>query len=201
MEPPLWFTADHHFGHRNIISHCKRPFASVEEMNETLIARWNSVVAPDDVVYHLGDIFLMASGDARKLRDRLHGRLCLLRGNHDKTADNVKGCFEWIKDYHELKVPDEETGRGTQLIVLCHYGFRVWNKWRYGSWNLFGHSHGSLPLLPHTLALDVGVDCHDFTPLSYAQIKVIMQGRGFVLPASREKQTEAAIEANLESSE
>jgi hypothetical protein len=50
-----WYTSDHHFGHKNIIAHNSRPFASVEEMDEALIARWNSVVGPDDVVYHLGD--------------------------------------------------------------------------------------------------------------------------------------------------
>ena len=122
MAPTLWFTADHHFGHHNIISHCNRPFASAEEMNETLLTNWNRVVAPEDIVYHLGDIFIMPSGDARKFRERLHGRICLLRGNHDKTADNVKSCFDWIKDYHELKSARRRSGKRNAVdspLSLC----------------------------------------------------------------------------------
>lgn len=50
-----FFTSDTHFGHVNIILYCNRPFASVLEMNEQVIARWNDRVGPRDTVYHLGD--------------------------------------------------------------------------------------------------------------------------------------------------
>jgi calcineurin-like phosphoesterase family protein len=51
----VYFTADQHFGHAGIIGLCKRPFRSVEEMDEAMIANWNAVVGPDDEVWHLGD--------------------------------------------------------------------------------------------------------------------------------------------------
>jgi calcineurin-like phosphoesterase family protein len=180
MTATIWFTADHHFGHANILGFCKRPFATVEQMNETLIAHWNRVVGPQDLVYHLGDIFLMPAVEARKIRQRLHGRICLVRGNHDKTADSLKSGFEWIKDYYELKVDDAEAPGGRRRVVLCHYAFRVWNKSHHGSWHLYGHSHGSLGADPNSLSLDVGVDCHGYMPLCYTRVKEIMAAKTFV---------------------
>lgn len=161
----FWFTADHHFGHANIIRFCGRPFANVEEMNEALVANWNKVVGPRDTVYHLGDLFLLPSGEAKKICARLNGNICLVRGNHDRTAELLKGAFAWIKDYHELKVADPDAPGDKQHIVLCHYALRVWNRSRHGAWHLYGHSHGTLPEIAGQLAFDVGVDCHEFTPL------------------------------------
>jgi calcineurin-like phosphoesterase family protein len=146
-------------------------------MNEALVTRWNGVVGPQDVVYHLGDVFWLPSGEAKALRGRLNGRICLVRGNHDRTADSFKTCFEWVKDYCELKVEDEDAAGRKQLIVLCHYAMRVWNRSHYGAWHLFGHSHGTLPDIAGGLASDVGVDCHDSTPIPYQKVKAIMQAR------------------------
>jgi len=58
----IWFTSDHHFGHKNIIEFSKRPFANVEEMNAELVKRWNERIAKEDKVYHLGDFALMSPG-------------------------------------------------------------------------------------------------------------------------------------------
>jgi calcineurin-like phosphoesterase family protein len=176
----IWFTSDHHFGHANMIRFSKRPFASVEEMDEHLLERWNAVVKPGDTVYHVGDIFWTSTEEAKGLRERLNGRICLVRGNHDKTADSMKSAFEWFKDYYELKIEDPDAEGGKRRIVLCHYAFRVWNKSHHGSWHLYGHSHGSLSDDPNTRSFDVGVDCHDYTPVSYARVKEIMAGKKFV---------------------
>ena len=173
----LWFTADHHFGHTGIIRHCGRPCANVEEMNETLIANWNRVVGPKDTVYHLGDLFLSPSGEARKIRVRLNGNICLLRGNHDRSAESLQGAFGWVKDYDELKAADVDAPDGRQHLVLCHYAFRVWNRARHGAWHLQGHSHDTLPEIAGQLCFDVGVDCHDFTPIGYDEVKRKMRER------------------------
>jgi calcineurin-like phosphoesterase family protein len=88
-------------------------------------------------------------------------------GNHDKYLRKKKefeDCF--VKCADLLNVTYEE-----QCIVLSHYSFRVWDKRHYGSWNLYGHSHGSLPDDPDSKGLDVGVDCWDWKPVSFTQIK------------------------------
>ena len=46
-----FFTSDTHFNHANIIHFCNRSFKNAEQMNETLIANWNSVITPDDTVF------------------------------------------------------------------------------------------------------------------------------------------------------
>ena len=81
---------------------------------------------------------------------------------------------------HTIKVPDESAPGGVQRIVLCHYALRVWDKSHYGTWALYGHSHGTLPDNPHARAIDVGVDCHDFAPVSYERVREIMAAKTFV---------------------
>ena len=55
-----YFTADQHFGHFNIIRLCQRPFASLEEMDEVMLAKWNAKVKDSDRVFILGDLFFRA---------------------------------------------------------------------------------------------------------------------------------------------
>src|SRR5258708_12137402 len=80
----VYFTSDTHFGHANIIRYCDRPFATVEEMDEAMIANWNAVVGRGDDVWHLGDFGW--SRDATRIRSifhQLNGRKRLVIGNHD----------------------------------------------------------------------------------------------------------------------
>lgn len=171
----IYFTSDHHFGHQNIIKFSNRPFADVDEMNEMLIQKWNEKVKPEDEVYHLGDVGLISSGKLRKILERLNGKIYLIKGNHESAAQACHSRFEWIKDYYELVVEDTEFARGEQLIVLFHYALREWNASHYGSYHLYGHSHGTLPDDNTKLSFDIGVDCHNFYPLSYDEVKAIMK--------------------------
>lgn len=169
----VFFTSDTHFNHQNILLFRKQ-FATVDEMNELMIQRWNAMVGRGDVVYHLGDFALGKPSEARVIADRLHGNIMLVRGNHERVAEHrlVRDRFVWIKDYHKLKVAD-------QKIYMCHYAFRTWNCMYHGSWNLHGHSHGSLPETENRQC-DMGVDCWDFTPVSYEQLMAKMATKAFV---------------------
>ena len=178
----ICFTSDHHFGHKNIIEFSKRPFASVEEMNEVMIARWNEKIGADDHVYHLGDIALMPPNKLRPLLGRLNGKIHLITGNHESSALDCAERFEWIKDYHELTLDDPDAHMGQQFIVLFHYAMRVWNASHYGTWHLYGHSHGDLPDDEKSRSFDVGVDCHNFYPLTYPDVKRIMDRKLWTPP-------------------
>ncbi len=178
----IYFTSDHHFGHKNIIKFSERPFADIDEMDETMVKKWNEKVGPDDEVYHLGDVGLCSSGKLRKILDQLHGKIYLINGNHEKSAQACHSRFEWIKDYFELTIKDEEFERGEQLIVLFHYAIKEWNASHWGTYHLYGHSHGSLTDDPNSLSFDIGVDCHDFYPLSYEEVKAIMKTKSWTPP-------------------
>lgn len=177
----IFATSDTHFGHENIIKYCKRPFKSLIEMDETLIKNWNSVVRPEDTIYHGGDFaFYKDQRKTRYLLTRLNGIKRLVLGNHDKYLEpETLAMFDAVYPYHELEVPDDTHPRGKQLIVLLHYAMRVWNKSHHGSWHLFGHSHGTLADDKHSLSIDVGSDCHNYFPISYQQIKAIMAKKVF----------------------
>lgn len=174
-----WFISDTHFGHANIIKYSKRPFKDVDEMNEMMIQEWNKLVKPEDEVYHNGDFAFLPYDKFRTLHARLNGRIFLQLGNHDSMiiqhrADLLKqGKIVSIENYRELKVA------GAPMIVLFHYGQRVWNKSHHGSIHLYGHSHGSLP--PFGKSVDAGVDCkeitHEYRPVHMDEVLKYMSNR------------------------
>ena len=181
----IWFTSDTHFGHKNILKYTDRPFSSVEEMDEILIENWNNRIEKDDEVYHLGDVALCSPKKLREILARLNGKIYLIRGNHDKSAEACRDRFEWIKDYYELEISDPEGHKEKQLIVLFHYAMRVWQASHYGTYHLYGHSHGELPDDPNALSFDVGVDCHNYAPINYDEIKSIMKSKSWSPPQLR----------------
>ncbi len=170
----MWFISDSHFGHANMIKFCNRPFGSVEEMDEAIIERWNSVVGQRDIVYHLGDFALCRNSYARSILERLNGKIYLAIGSHEKTI--LKGgltkYFEDIKESYYIEV-------NGQKIFLSHHLHKVWPKSHYDSYHLCGHSHGGLDSYADTEGkiLDVGVDSHDFYPWHIEDIETIMESR------------------------
>lgn len=92
----VFFTADLHLGHDNCIIFDGRPFATVEEMDEELIRRWNAKVDKGDLVYVLGDmIWKTRNGEAHELIRRLNGQIILIKGNHDRFISNAKAKRPW----------------------------------------------------------------------------------------------------------
>lgn len=176
-QPKIWFTSDLHFGHKNIIGYCNRPWSNVEEMDEGLITNWNDRVDSKDTVYIVGDIsFHRQKGKTQEILSRLKGAINLVRGNHDKSLQSEEDLkrFGFVKDMYTVRVKDVTANRGEQRIVLCHYAMKVWDMAHHGAWQLYGHSHGSLPDDLNMLSIDVGVDSHGWKPISYEEVKAIM---------------------------
>jgi calcineurin-like phosphoesterase family protein len=184
-----FFTSDTHLGHANIIKYCKRPFMTDEEMqmfvaedgqfkpcketvtkhDEHILAAINAVVKHNDTLWIVGDFCWGEGSKAEYYTDKI---MCmdirLVRGNHDHPS--VEDYFTEVHDIANLVIDN-------QPIVMCHYPMRSWNRSHHGSFHLFGHVHGNLEDIPHHLALDVGVDTHDYKPWSWDQIKEYMAPR------------------------
>jgi calcineurin-like phosphoesterase family protein len=170
-----FFTADHHFGHPAILRYTKRPWQTTDEMNRALVTAWNAVVSPSDTVYHLGDFAFLRASDAADMLSRLHGRIHLIRGNHDRKMKTVvREKFVSTHDLLELTV-------GKTLFVLCHYPMLSWRASHYGSVHLHGHSHGGSKLR-HPRRIDVGVDCHpEYKPFAYGEIMRMVEAAAAVV--------------------
>jgi calcineurin-like phosphoesterase family protein len=167
-----FFISDTHFNHTNILSMQPRPFSTIEQHDEAIITRWNAVVAPADVVWHLGD-FALGLNNPDRIRwifSRLNGRKHLVYGNHDVRRDGALhpaiAGLEWSARPEAIAFVKDE---GHQ-IVLSHYAQRCWQGRGKGSWHFYGHAHGRLPA--EGRSRDVGVDLPDvdFTPRTFKQL-------------------------------
>ena len=173
----IYFTADNHFCHSNIILNCERPFENVDEMNRVMIEKWNSYVTDRDEIYILGDFMFRGKGrEANEILSKLKGKKYLIKGNHERYLDDPAfkpEAFEWVKDYYALKL------EGGRMIVLFHFPMLSWYGSHHGSIHLYGHVHNSgikyadfgekLKMLGRR-AISVGVDVNDFYPVSLKQV-------------------------------
>jgi len=161
---------------------CFRPYANADEMNWKLIANWNSMVQPDDTVWHLGDFSFMNQEKTFSVLRQLNGKKHFISGNHDKKvtdqiakSEEGKKLFEFYGQYAEIKVDG-------QKIVLCHYPILSWNGAGKGSWMLHGHCHNNLNNKGNT-RVDVGVDnTIDFVgyrPVSFEEVARVMNKRSY----------------------
>jgi calcineurin-like phosphoesterase family protein len=171
----IYFTADTHFYHENIIRLCQRPFEDVQTMNEMLIENWNSCVTDNDEIYILGDLVYKGKGrEANEILKALKGKKYLIRGNHEKYLDDPAfktAAFEWVKDYYVLFWQKRK-------FVLCHYPIFEWEGYFHDSIHLYGHVHNGGGNAEYqerfrqlgSRAINVGVDVQGYRPVSINQV-------------------------------
>lgn len=94
-------------------------------MHEGIRKRWNQEVAPKDDVYILGDLIWNLRNSnretAKELLDSLNGKLHLILGNHDRTADPLfDECFEEVTHYKRLtELLDDRNVLSFSAIIIC----------------------------------------------------------------------------------
>ena len=161
----IYFIADTHFNHTNIIKYCNRPFNNTHEMNEYIIQKWNSVVKKDDTVYHLGDVGFGSLQEVKNLVEKLNGTKILLRGNHDfKIVVNIWKEIGFSEVYKKKIILNN--------LLLTHAPTEEVGE---NQINIFGHIHDK-PLderFDKKNHICVSCDVIYYTPIS---IKIIQQG-------------------------
>lgn len=165
-----WFTSDLHFNHDREFIWKARGFSSVEEMNEAIVERFNSMVAPCDFTYILGDVMLGPNLEAGiELLKRLNGGKIIIRGNHDSNRR--------IDAYRDLGIPVFDALRADfkgYHFYLSHYPTLTANlekeSLRQCTINLFGHTHQKSNFyMDMPFMFNCGVDSHDCYPVSLEQ--------------------------------
>lgn len=170
-----FFTSDLHLGHENVITLCQRPFASIEEMDERLIANWNDRVTPRDTVYVVGDMVWKKPMLPGYL-ERLKGKKILLIGNHDRPWARSEEAARYFAEI----LPYKEANLNGHAVTLCHYPMVEWHgSRREGSRHLgyliHGHIHNVYRpefryLLRQFNALNAGVDVNGFAPVTFDEM-------------------------------
>ena len=165
--------SDAHFDHTNIIRYCTRPFDSTRQMNQELLANWNSVVKENDAIYYLGD---MTYGRNRHPIDywlgKLSGEKYYIRGNHD--SDSIRRA-EVIHDRYGIKYHDYK-------FLLMHDPHRPFG---YNGWIIHGDKHNN-DLENHPFinqknkTVNVSAELVNYTPLSLEKlISLIKTGNSY----------------------
>lgn len=171
-QPNIWLTSDLHFGHRNIIDYCERPFFDVGTMDERLEEEWHDKVSARDEVYFLGDWTL--DPDPERVMPRilsLPGHIFMVLGNHDRALDKVaRGRLPAPRNITILARHKEMVTRKVagMKILMSHFPIDEWDgipkrhdptaRGTGRTLHAHGHSHGKSR--PHPYRVDVGWDAH-----------------------------------------
>lgn len=184
----VYFTSDTHFGHKFVAE--LRGFSDVEEHNEVLVERWNTMVGPDDTVYHLGDAVMGGFDKNKHYIGRLNGYKILISGNHDRAFYGLKnhenkGLKYLEAGFNEVThgYPIDVVVPGVGEVLACHFPYHPDERHdeRYdkyhpednGNWLLHGHVHELWKVRGRQI--NVGVDAWDGFPVSENIIKLVTQ--------------------------
>ena len=165
----IYYISDSHFGDERVMRLAKRPFHSVNDMDDTMISLWNKQVGGTDVVYVVGD-FAIDSQTAIKTLKQLNGQKILILGNHDACLN------EQALQYFESTATICTIKDGVHSVTLCHYPLLSYENSIYNGYHVFGHIHNNprdiatkiIPSLPRHL--NCGADVIGFMPKTLQEL-------------------------------
>jgi len=198
----VFFTADCHFDHANIIAYTGRPFSKEGDyfldevghviwksdkiartdanwMNDTIIKRWNEVVTQDDLVYHIGDFAFKGVLNSKRFEQRLNGDIVHILGNHDMNNGTKSYISKCMMEFGGRDIFVQH--RPPDIVPICDFCIcgHVHEKWKY-KWVDMGiksmiTEHQYIPVI------NVGVDVWEFEPVSTLSLlkiynKIIKEG-------------------------
>lgn len=171
----VFYIADTHFGHENILKLCNRPFKDIEEMNRQLILNWNSRVTDNDLVYIVGDFSFRGNEDRTlSILKSLKGKKVLIVGNHDNKNLKSSDFRKYFIEITPMKtIFDNSVG---EKVVLCHYPIIEWEGYFRGSYLVYGHIHNNVTNNAYKCmkdidkALNAGVDINYFMPVTLPEL-------------------------------
>ena len=168
MGGKIWLTSDLHFCHDRAFLWQPRGFPDVKTHNEQIVSNWNSVVAPEDIVYVLGDIMLNDNQEGMNCLSQLNGSIKIIRGNHD--TDVRWGLYSTL--------PNVETIGWSTMIKYQKYNFYLSHfpvltsnlekspHLREHILNLYGHTHQKDNFYQDNFNMfHVGLDSHNCCPI------------------------------------
>ncbi len=175
------FTSDTHYGHNRIIEFCDRPYKDLQEMEEGLIANYNSILGPDDLCIWTGDAFFCNRSRAKEIMNKLNGYKILVKGNHDmKTKHMLEMGFSMVVEQMNIMVAGVKT-------KLCHYPHLLTEhqgdkpdryqerrpKYNQSEALIHGHIHENIKL--HKNCVHVGVDGWNMFPARYEEVEALIE--------------------------
>lgn len=159
----IFFIGDTHFGHKEIINYEQRPFANVEEMDRSIINRWNSVVIEDDTVFMIGDFSFYDKQKTTDICNNLRGKKILVIGNHDSnTEEFYRECgFNEVYKYPIIL---------ENFWMISHEPLYLNKNMPYA--NIYGHVHGNEMYVDYSKhSFCACVERINYTPISWDEIR------------------------------
>ena len=158
--------SDTHFGHKNIIDYCNRPFNSVEDMDKTLIKNWNETVSNNDLIIHLGDFALTSKDRIKEIVSQLNGKKILILGNHDNYTEQF---YREVGFHTVSKFPILYGGtcENPGFYLMSHAPLILGETTPY--FNFYGHVHNDSRYIENATSKCVSVERIGYRPYCFME--------------------------------
>lgn len=140
-----WIISDTHFYHDKIVGYCDRP----KDFTRKTMSHWRKMINPEDLVYHLGDVYLSRASQFHACMDSLPGIKILIKGNHDKKNTNwyLNRGFVAVQSFAAVVVGTNLRKHGEcfqyMRVLLSHKPMVISKLEGYKTINIFGHFHNN----------------------------------------------------------